>query len=130
MAKDVKEVARLSDVSVQPTDIPSMASITFPNPENELIPSKFLITVPRFYPHSAPAVQCLDHSALPYSSYLDENGYVVHRIISDWKAIYSITAIIQSLKEVREAYSYGIKDGAAGSAFTDEDDTSSVMDEV
>ncbi len=130
LAKDIQEVSRLIDVSAQITEIPSIASISFPNPENEAIPSKFLITVPKFYPHNAPIVQCLDYGVLPFSSYFDENGRLNHRIISDWRAVYSLLTVIQSLRELREVYSDGMKSGMIGGSFTDiEDDTSSVMEE-
>lgn len=109
LSKDVQEVSRFPDISVRLTDLPSVASIIFNNDENHLIPSRFLISVPRFYPHKAPIVQCLDKELISFSTCFDEGGNLIHNVITEWRAVNSLGSIIQSLREIRDLYKFGMK---------------------
>jgi hypothetical protein len=109
LSKDVAEVIRCPDVIVQITEIPSVASVTFLDSSSpasaasfvESLPSRFLIRVPRFYPHNGPVIQCLDSSCYP-NDFFDENGNSTHPLFSsDWLAIYSLTNVIETLRQIR-----------------------------
>lgn len=66
------------------------------------IPSRFALTIGRYYPHERPLVYCLDEG---YTCQLiAEDGEVLHRRLwEDWSAIDSLKTVIDSVQEVREA---------------------------
>jgi hypothetical protein len=73
----------------------------------EALPTRFLIRVPRFYPHNGPVVQCLDSSCYP-NDFFDENGHSSHPLFSsDWSAIYSLSTVIETLRKIRLVYGSG-----------------------
>ena len=62
---------------------------------------RYLIEVPRYYPHSPPIVKCLDYSMI--GNAVDNTGRVMERSINEeWTAICSIETVLQALNNVNQ----------------------------
>ena len=83
--------------------------LTFNDPEpsmlNPELPSHFLISVPKFYPHSAPTVFCLQMGFIG-GPFFDFDGKVLHPIFTgrDWVPTMSLENILATLKDVRSHF--------------------------
>jgi hypothetical protein len=95
-------------IHVDTTDNPSAAVLRFLNVtilHSSPMPSIFLITVSRYYPHTKPTVVCLEKGF--ESNYISENGEVTHRQLDEqWLAIYSLRNVIEVLEEIRSSYCF------------------------
>ncbi len=116
LAKDIQEFAKLSqtDILVQSTDDPSVASVMFQsyissygvdNSPIGVVPNRFLVIVPKYYPHAAPTVKCLDRYII--GDQFDENGNSNHpNFHSGWNALCSLDQVVSTLREIRELCKY------------------------
>ena len=103
-----------ADVLVQSTDDPSAASIIFQSytpsygvdhSPVSVVPNRFLIIVPKYYPHTAPTVKCLDNYII--GDQFDENGNSIHpNFHGGWNALCSLEQIVSTLREIRELCKY------------------------
>ena len=101
MLKDVKETSELNGIWVEFADVPSSVVVRFLNVSTG--PSVFLVTVPRYYPHNAPMVRCLEDGFS--SDFFRASGEVVHhKLDSDWFATSSLVTVIDILKEIRLSF--------------------------
>lgn len=65
------------------------------------MPSKFYISVPRYYPHHPPQIRCLDQK-FRGSPFFDKDGVVHHPELEErWTPIMSLHNVVQSLLEIR-----------------------------
>ena len=68
----------------------------------DILPSQFLVTVPRYYPHRPPVIRCLDSRGLSFPPHLDADGTVHHvSLESDLSPIKSLQSVVQVLHELR-----------------------------
>ena len=108
MQKDLKELYGRNDVSFQYPEEPGSVIISFvTDPLLPFIPTIFRVNIPRFYPHNAPEVYCLDEE---YSSrgrfmcpyILSTTGEISHDGLGEsWSAIGSLTTVIEILQNIR-----------------------------
>jgi hypothetical protein len=65
------------------------------------LPTRFAITVPRFYPHNPPAVRCIDPE-ICFHPYINADGTVYHASIAEsWTPIQSLHTVVIVLNEIR-----------------------------
>lgn len=97
LLKDIEEAKQKFQLKVLQGESPSTCVLHLILSDGREV--RFQMTVPRYYPHNAPVVRCLDfYHILPF---LDNNGIVVHRGLNeDWNAICSIDNVIQILQVV------------------------------
>ena len=108
MQKDLKELYGRNDVSFQYPEEPGSVIISFvTDPLLPFIPTIFRVNIPRFYPHNAPEVYCLDEEyssrgrfTCPYI--LSTTGEISHDGLGEsWSAIGSLTTVIEILQNIR-----------------------------
>jgi ubiquitin-protein ligase len=126
LTKDIKEATTLnSDVTIKITENPAVATINFLNTDFPFLPNRFIVSVPRYYPHNAPAVQCLD-TAFYGNNFFDETGRTLHPLLTtQWTAIYSLQTVVLVLREMREMF----RTGKLFKINSSEDDSTMTMDE-
>ena len=96
--KDLKETSDLDGIWVEFADIPSSVIVRFLNASYG--PSIFLVTVPRYYPHNAPLVRCLEGGFT--CDHFNASGEVIHqKLNTDWFATSSLITVITILEEIR-----------------------------
>eukprot|EP01035_Chromulina_nebulosa_P026749 gene26749-35059_t len=97
LQKDMQDLMGIEGIVIETTDNPATIIVHF---NSSPPPSRFSITVPRYYPHARPIVQCLDHFV--ESLHLHANGIVYHSSLMDnWTALYSLSTVIEVLHCVR-----------------------------
>ena len=66
-------------------------------------PNRFLLRVPRYYPHEKPKVRCLD---LGFShEYISLDGNITHPLLtSEWSAVYTVSDVIRAIQTIRLVY--------------------------
>ena len=93
LQKDMKELSGRTDVQFHYPEEPGSVVLTFQShPLYLYVPAVFRVNVPRFYPHNAPTVQCLDEE---YSAtgtvtcpYILPTGELLHEGLGEaWSAI-------------------------------------------
>lgn len=68
----------------------------------DILPSRFLVTVPRYYPHRPPVIRCLDSRGLSFPPHLDTDGTVHHiSLESEWSPIKTLQSVVQVLHDLR-----------------------------
>jgi len=101
LRNDIKEATILEDVSIEQTETPSVAIITF-KPPLPGIPNRYIVSVPKFYPHNPPIVRCADPGFEKVSRFWDSAGQVTHPgLTSDWTAMNSLQTVILTLRLIR-----------------------------
>ena len=128
LQKDIEEVRRLTGVSVSRASRPNSAVIEFDpisvaqyvatdtssgsqlplfhqcgtTMRRDILPSQFLVTVPRYYPHRPPLIRCLDSRGLSFPPHLDADGTVHHvSLESEWSPIKTLQSVVQVLHDLR-----------------------------
>lgn len=82
------------------SDYPELDCIQF-SAQSSSLPSRFIITVPRFYPHNPPDVCCVDSEHF-YPPYITPSGAIQHPGLTDlWSPLNSLTAVVEILQAVR-----------------------------
>lgn len=103
LQNDLKGIKELIDISVELTETPSCAIISFKIPVPGM-PSRFLIQVPKFYPHNPPLIKLCDPAFHGLSIYWDGTGKVVHDdLTSNWTAMSSLLNVIDILRNIRSS---------------------------
>ena len=93
LQKDMKEMSGRTDVNFQYPEEPGSVVLIFPtHPLYLHIPAVFRVSVPRFYPHNAPNVHCLDEkfsaAGSVTCSYILPTGELLHEGLGEaWSAI-------------------------------------------
>lgn len=101
LQNDLKGIKELSDISVELTETPSCAIIFFKVPVPSM-PSRFLIQVPKFYPHNPPLIKLCDSNFRGLSRYWDGTGKVLHDDLSiNWTAMNSLRDVVDVLRSIR-----------------------------
>lgn len=128
LQKDIEELRELTGVSVSRASRPNSAVIEFDpisvaqyvatdtssssqvplfhqygsTMRRDILPSQFLVTVPRYYPHQPPVVCCLDSRGLSFPPHLDADGTVHHPSLqSEWSPIKTLQSVVQVLHDLR-----------------------------
>ena len=97
LQKDIQSLTDLEGILIETTDDPATVIVRF---NASPTTSKFSVTVPRYYPHVKPIVQCLDF--VVESLYIHADGTVHHSSLMDnWTALYSLSTVIEVLHCVR-----------------------------
>jgi ubiquitin-protein ligase len=103
LQNDLKGIKELSDISVELTETPSCAIISFNVPVADM-PNRFLVQVPKFYPHNPPVIKLCDSSFHSISRYWDGTGRVLHDGLSiNWTAMNSLRDVIDILRCIRSS---------------------------
>ena len=95
--KDIEDVRRINGVIVELTHDPATIILILDNHHRR--PSKFSITVPRFYPHAHPIIKCLDLES--YCQFVNSEGYLIHvNVRENWSGVCSLRTIIDVLLSI------------------------------
>lgn len=93
----MQDLIGIEGIVIETTNNPATIIVNF---NSSPPPSRFSITVPRYYPHARPIVKCLDYFV--ESLHLYANGTVYHSSLMDnWTALYSLSTVIEVLHCVR-----------------------------
>lgn len=106
LGRDIKDLERFQHcVTVTSTANPASIILNFLSSEaNNNTPNRFLVTVPRYYPHDRPLVKCLEHGFI--CDYINFAGEVNHSFLTDqWSAIGTLKNIIDLLIFIRSEIS-------------------------
>jgi len=121
LGKDLKELKNFPGVQFELTDNPSSVIVNylecnFQCDVHEMrLPSSFLITVPRYYPHANPEVTCMEDGFR--SDCIDINGKVTHlQLQNEWSAIGTLATVLQVLECVRNTYRTSLGRGGVSGA--------------
>ena len=60
---------------------------------------KFIVVVPKYYPHVKPTIRLIDHVCF-CSPFIDGEGQVFHDDLSNWTALGSLVTVINLLQNV------------------------------
>lgn len=105
LTRDIEDLREIAGVIVTRGERPNMAIVEF-DPSSvvhrgDSIPSRFLVTVPRYYPHNPPQIRCLDGKCYG-SLHIDLEGNVKHpELESNWSPIKSLYNVVQTLHDIR-----------------------------
>eukprot|EP01038_Epipyxis_sp_PR26KG_P008438 gene8438-11415_t len=107
LQKDVQELNE-DGVNIKFSVNPASIIITFDKSGEEddfYLPSSFSVEVPKYYPHSAPQIKCLDNQIYQTSSYINVNGDVIHiGLNQNWNALCSLRNVVEILKHIRASF--------------------------
>jgi len=93
----------ITNFSYSFTDEPNVVHLLFNDSLSDSVPNKFTITVPKYYPHDAPSVNCLDFHGYQHSNYINSVGDLVNiPVLQSWDALKSTDHVITAIRVLRE----------------------------
>ena len=103
LQKDVYSLRNVPGIQITPSSISN--SEIYLNFQDELVglkcPSRFLVAARKYYPHSAPNIQCLDEGY--YCEFIDKDGILLEAIVErNWTALCSLSDVLNILNGLRQ----------------------------
>jgi ubiquitin-protein ligase len=105
LAKDLKDVSDLLSVRYELS--PDSTSVLLEFVERDLVtdvPCRFVVTVPKYYPHDSPTIRCLD--SYHGNHLIDTDGQVLpgNWLGCHWSAMGSMLTVVAILEDIRSQY--------------------------
>mgnify|MGYP000193211741 CR=1 FL=1 len=101
LQKDLQGIGSFHNINFEFPQGPSSVAVNFIDNTN-ICPSRFLVTVPRYYPHNKPILKCLD--TIYKNQFILDNYNITHPIIDEWTAMKSLQDIIECLQFIRATF--------------------------
>ena len=103
LQKDVNALRGVSGIRITPSNTSN--SEYFVNFHDELVglrcPSRFLVAAKKFYPHTAPNIQCLEDGFI--GDFIGHDGKLVEGLIEqNWTALCSLSDALDILNKIRK----------------------------